>query len=87
MQLLMSEEMLFRPLSIIFRYLLFSAENTKKVNCLVFILHGDLDESVPIAHAKTKGKLAFFERGTHENLPESLIFQNKIECFKDTIKL
>ncbi len=83
----MSEEMPFRPLSIIFIYFLFSAENTKKVNCPVFILHGDLDELVLIAHAKTKGKLAFFERGTHENLPESPIFHNEIECFIDTIKL
>jgi alpha-beta hydrolase superfamily lysophospholipase len=91
MELLMSENMPFLPMSMIFRYPLHSAEYMAKVSCPVIILHGDLDELVPIAHAKTlsevRGELVVIEGGDHENLRDFPGFQAEINEFLETIKL
>ena len=69
---LISEKMPILPIGLLLKYPLNSAKYMKSVNCPVLILHGTLDELVPINHAKKlseiNGKLISIENGKHENL-------------------
>lgn len=90
MELLMSGNMPFLPMSLIFKYPLHSAEYMKNVKCPVIILTGELDEVVPLSHAQTlagiKGKLVVFKDGDHDNLREFPKFHAEIEDFLASIK-
>ncbi len=71
---LISEKMPILPIGMLIKYPLNSAKYMESVNCPVLILHGTLDELVPINHAKKlskiNGKLISIENGEHENLTE-----------------
>lgn len=82
---LISEKMPILPIGMLIKYPLNSAKYMESVNCPVLILHGTLDELVPINHAKKlsriKGKLISIENGKHENLTGFDEFWVEIERF------
>ncbi|MEY5049797.1 MAG: hypothetical protein RLZZ175_3156 [Bacteroidota bacterium] len=82
---LISEKMPILPIGMLIKYPLNSAKYMESVNCPVLILHGTLDELVPINHAiklsKINGKLISIENGKHENLTEFNEFWLEISQF------
>lgn len=82
---LISEKMPILPIGLLLKYPLNSAEYIKSVDCPVLILHGTLDELVPINHAKKlaqiKGQLISIEHGQHDNLIDFEGFWNEISKF------
>lgn len=86
---LIAEKMPILPIGMLIKYPLNSAKYMESVNCPVLILHGTLDELVPINHAKKlseiNGKLISIENGKHENLTEFDEFWLAIKNFIDNI--
>ncbi len=82
---LISEKMPILPIGMLIKYPLNSAKYMESVNCPVLILHGTLDELVPINHAKKlskiNGKLISIKNGEHENLTEFDEFWLEISKF------
>lgn len=87
---LISETIPFLPVGLLLKYSLNSAQYMKSVNCPVLILHGNLDELVPVNHAKRlseiKGKFVLIEEGKHENLTDFDKFWIEIKNFMGKIQ-
>ena len=83
--ILISEKMPILPIGLLIKYPLNSAQYIRNVDCPVLILHGTLDELVPINHAKKlaqiKGKLISIQNGKHSNLEGIDIFWLEIRQF------
>ncbi|MBN4061867.1 alpha/beta hydrolase [Bacteroidales bacterium AH-315-I05] len=81
---LAKKHMPFLPVKWMLRYKLENNAHLQKVKCPVYILHGTYDEVVPYEQGKRLSQLAenttfiTIEGGTHNNLPEFPLYQQKL---------
>ena len=85
MHSLVVERFPFLPVGLILQYPLNSAQYLPSVDCPVLILHGEVDEVIPLSHAEQlaaiKGELVTFPTGGHNNLPRFPQFWEEIAAF------
>ena len=82
------------PVSLLLRYRMRNDLNIKKVQCPVHIFHGTEDELIPYEHAQrleklhgSKKILTTINEGTHNNLTDFDLFQDKLDDLLNEIVL